>query len=189
MAHLQRSVPHIKFILPTAPKIPVTLNGRMRMTAWHDIKRLDKIADEDFEGLDASISAVRSLIDEECKAGVVTSDKIIVGGFSQGAAMSLLVGYSYPAKLAGVAALSGYLPRHEKFGQFLSEGNKNTPAYIGHGTADQVVSLKAGEGVDKVLSEHNIPHEFKMFKGMPHSVVEEELEDLVKFFNQNIPSS
>ncbi len=189
MQFLQKSAPHIKFILPTAPNVPVSLSGGMRMPAWHDVKRLDKILDEDFQGLDESIAAVKRLIDEECKSGRITSDKVIVGGFSQGAAMSLMVGYTYPSKLAGVAVFSGYLPRYEKFSEFLSDKNKNTPAYIGHGTADNVVSIRAAEKIDEVLSTHNIPHEFKSFAGVQHSACEEEIDDLLNFFLKNIPDA
>jgi predicted esterase len=187
MRYLQKSAPHIKFILPTAPSVPVSLSGGMRMPAWHDVKRLDKIMDEDFEGLDRSISAIKNIIDDECKSGEISSDKVIVGGFSQGAAMSLMVGYTYPSKLGGVAVFSGYMPRYERFGQFLSEKNKNTPAYIGHGTADNVVSIKAAEKIDEILTTYGIPHEFKTFKGVQHAACEEEIDDLLDFFLKNIP--
>jgi predicted esterase len=188
MQDLQSQMPHVRFVLPTAPVQPVTLNNGYRMTSWHDIKSLSNINDEDFEGLDESLDAVRAIVAEESKRDGMSSDKIVIGGFSQGAAMSLLLGYTYPETLAGIVAFSGYLPRYQKFKDLLHESNKKTPAYVGHGTADEVVKLKAGVLTDKILTENEIPHEFKQFPRMGHSACPQEMRDLAQFLSSRLPA-
>jgi len=113
---MQTRNPHVKFVLPTAPIMPVTINGGMKMTAWHDITDL-KTIDEDTARIEESRKIVVALIEKEVREGT-PHNKIILGGFSQGAAMSMYVGYQIPHTLAGVIALSGYLPQHANFKNF-----------------------------------------------------------------------
>jgi predicted esterase len=105
-----RTHPHIKWIFPHAPAIKITVNGGMKMPGWYDIVSLDRIeAKQDKLGLSNSRDQINELLEHEISLGIPSS-KIVLGGFSQGAAMSLLTGLSCQWKLGGIVALSGYLP-------------------------------------------------------------------------------
>ncbi|PRP77876.1 acyl-protein thioesterase 1,2 [Planoprotostelium fungivorum] len=135
-----------KVILPTAPKSPVTLNGGYRMTSWHDICGLETIDDEKtetFAGIEENRKFVEDLITTEINAGT-PAEKIILGGFSQGAALSLYTGTQSNTKIGGIIALSGYLPHHQRFDQTTVK-QKEVPIFVGHGTADQVVHHDKGK--------------------------------------------
>lgn len=182
----QMSLPHLKFVLPHAPSQPVTLNGGAKMPSWHDIKSLEKIDAEDFNGLEESRKIVSSFIDEEIKAGV-PSDRIVVAGFSQGAAMSVVTGYQYSQKLAGVVCMSGYLPFNGDFGKAISDANKTTPALVCHGDSDEVVNPKAGDLLFKRLTEAGVPADKKTYKGMGHSSCPEEMNHVAAFLGKLLP--
>jgi predicted esterase len=95
-------------VLPNAPVRPITLNRGMSMPAWYDISSFDRTK-EDAVGMDASCKTLQSIIDDEAK--LVPTEKILFGGFSMGGAMTVLVGYTYPRKLAGLVACGAYLVR------------------------------------------------------------------------------
>lgn len=132
------SYPYIKFILPTAPEQPVTLNGGMRMNAWYDIVGLDDRAAESCDGIDTSVAKIRTVIEGEIALGL-PSTRIALAGFSQGGAMSLFTGLQLPRdlKLAGLLILSGYLPGAPIFK--LTSGLEDVPVYHCHGASDPVV--------------------------------------------------
>eukprot|EP00656_Telonema_subtile_P045853 TRINITY_DN52120_c0_g1_i1.p1 TRINITY_DN52120_c0_g1~~TRINITY_DN52120_c0_g1_i1.p1 ORF type:complete len:182 (+),score=44.85 TRINITY_DN52120_c0_g1_i1:137-682(+) len=109
-AHFSGSLPHVKFVLPTAPEQPVTLNGGMPMPSWYDICGLDAREQENCEGIEDSRERIVGLIAEEVEAGV-QHNRIVLGGFSQGAALSLYAGLQLQKPLAGVLAMSGYMPK------------------------------------------------------------------------------
>jgi len=188
MAHIQSKLPHLKFVLPAAPNMPVTLNGGMVMPAWHDLKSLGTIADDDFSGLDASTRNIQDIIQKE--AAIIGSERIVVGGFSQGAAMALVSGYSFPSKLGGIVAMSGYLPRFHRFSStVLHASNAKTPTLIAHGTSDPIVHVRAAEKTKEVLAASCIPFEFKLYDGMPHSACDQEIQDVMDFISQLLPSA
>ena len=105
---MHQQMPHVKFVLPNAPTSPVTLNGGMAMPSWYDITSLDDRANQPCTGIEESRAVVDALIAAEVAAGIPL-DRIVVGGFSQGGAMSLYAGLQYPGRLAGVLVMSGYL--------------------------------------------------------------------------------
>ncbi len=109
--HLAESMPHVKFIVPTAATMSVTLNGGMPMPAWYDIVGLDDRAGESCDGIDASCARIRAMLAAEHAAGL-PYHRMALAGFSQGGAMSLFCGLQQPAeqKLAGALILSGYCP-------------------------------------------------------------------------------
>eukprot|EP00455_Lapot_gusevi_P020248 TRINITY_DN2150_c0_g2_i3.p1 TRINITY_DN2150_c0_g2~~TRINITY_DN2150_c0_g2_i3.p1 ORF type:complete len:250 (-),score=82.95 TRINITY_DN2150_c0_g2_i3:199-873(-) len=179
-----RVLPHVKFICPTAPVMPVTLNGGMRMTAWHDIKSLHEIDGEDFAGLDNSVSLVQNLLEQEISNGI-PSTRIMIGGFSQGAATSLYTGYTYNQKLAGIVSLSGYLPKYRQFEA--NEVNKNTPGLACHGTADPVVNIEFGRRSVDLLQGQGVPIELKQYRGLQHSSSIQEMQDVLEFVNRCLP--
>lgn len=103
----------LKWILPNAPAIPVTLNYGMKMPAWYDIVELSQKGRTDVEGIEKSVKSVQALIDMEVKNGM-PANKIIVGGFSQGGAIAYLSGLRYKDRLGGIIGLSTYLPFHDE---------------------------------------------------------------------------
>lgn len=139
--HWGKSMPHIKFVLPTASNRPVTMNGGMRMNAWYDIVGLDDRASESCDGIDHSVNTIRDLLAKESALGLPYS-RMALAGFSQGGAMSLFTGLQLPEpeqKLAGLAVMSGYLPGAALFK--LTPGLESTPVFHCHGSADPVVSF------------------------------------------------
>jgi lysophospholipase-2 len=140
-------VGHIKFILPTAPQRPVTLNMGHRMNAWYDIAQLNDRTHDPNTGIEDSCKYIKSLIEEEQSKSGLPLSRIALAGFSQGGAMSLFTGLQeeylpsseQPSqRLAGLLVMSGYLPKASAFK--LSESLKETPVLHCHGSDDQVVS-------------------------------------------------
>jgi len=138
-------MPYTKFILPTAPRQPVTLNGGMRMNAWYDIKSLSSEHGADcVDGIDTSITIIKELIHAEVALGI-RSDRIVLAGFSQGGALSLYCGLQLPIELrpAGILVMSGYLPGSNHFK--LTPGLEDVPVLHCHGTSDPVVQYQWGQ--------------------------------------------
>jgi len=187
MEEIQQRTPNTKYVLPNAPIQPVTLNGGMKMRSWHDIKSLSTVDASDFKGLDESKKVVEDLINAEITAGIA-SDRIILGGFSQGAALSLYTGYQFGSRLAGIIALSGYLPYSGDFSKVVT-ANKETPSLICHGDIDGVVALKMGQRAHKILQEAKIPTTFNLYKNMEHSSSPQEIRDVLSFIQKQLPKS
>jgi len=185
MEEIQSRNPHLKFILPCAPIIAVTLNSGMKMTAWHDVRTLDTI-DEDIVQLEESKKKVIDIIEKEVLSGT-PYNKIILGGFSQGAAMSMYVGYQLSHSIAGVIALSGYLPRYSTFKNLITNEAKNTPLLICHGDKDQVVHFPKGDRAQKILQDLGVPTQFEVYKNMVHSSSPEELSEVEEFLVKQLP--
>lgn len=176
---------HIKLICPTAPTIPVTLNSGFRMPAWFDLKGLDLSAGEDNEGIQRAASSIHSMIDEEIKNGI-PSNRILIGGFSQGGALSLYSALTTPHNLAGVAALSCWLPLRDHFPGKLA-GNSETPLMICHGDSDPVVPHKWGEASAALLKKFNKAVDFRTYKNMAHSSCDKEMMDIKTFIDKHLP--
>ncbi|KAJ1918783.1 hypothetical protein H4219_002402 [Mycoemilia scoparia] len=187
--YMRAYIPHVKFIFPNAPVRPISLNGGMPMPGWFDIYSLDKIiGQEDEEGLLKSRDYIQGLVDKEVEAGI-PSDRIVLGGFSQGGAMTLLTGLTLKKKLAGMVVLSGYLPLHSKVFSMASKESKLVPIFQGHGTDDQVVSYKFGQQSRDELANNKYNVEFNSYSDMGHSACDDELKDLVKFLEKVIPQN
>lgn len=124
-----------------------------------------KATDEDAEGIKVTRSYLNSLIQEEISAGI-PSDRIVLGGFSQGGAMSIFSGLTSTVKLAGVVALSSWLLLHKAFREHVPEGdiNKSTPVLMCHGTADPVVQFPIGQESEKALKEMGYDITFKSYR-------------------------
>ena len=118
---------HVKVVCPTANKMPVTLNSGFSMPSWFDLLSLDPAGKEDEAGIKAAHQLVEKLIEQEVKAGV-PSERIMVGGFSQGGALSLYTALHSTHRLAGVAALSCWAPLHKQLGS-ASQANRDIPYY------------------------------------------------------------
>ena len=165
----------IRYVFPHAPEMPVTLNMGMRMRAWYDIVSLDSRG-QDETGIRRSAAAVDALIAREIERGVVSS-RIVLAGFSQGAAMALFTGLRYPHRLGGVIALSGYLPLHEALAEEAAPANREIEIFQAHGQHDEVVPHALGHGSAARLRAAGYRvgwHEYTM----AHQVCLEEVQDI-----------
>ncbi|RKP27603.1 Phospholipase/carboxylesterase/thioesterase [Syncephalis pseudoplumigaleata] len=186
--NLAQYMPHVKFVLPNAPARPVTLNFGMSMPAWYDIHSLaDMDQEEDDKGVLESLEKITKMIRDEMHHGI-PSNRIVVGGFSQGSALALLTGMTFDYKLAGIIGLSGYLPLRTKISTMMSEANRKTRIFMGHGDSDEVVQYKFATLSAQTLEKAGYPVTFKAYRGMGHSSSPDELRDMLTFLNEIIPN-
>lgn len=179
------ALPHVRFIFPNAPLRPISLNRGMEMPGWYDIASLEDINQkEDADGLMESKRYVEMLIQQQVDAGI-PSERIVVGGFSQGGATALLMLRS-EMKLAGILALSGYLPLRNLPGA-IGEANKVTPVLMCHGDSDMVVAYHFGLEASKLLKDQGMKVDFKTYPGMGHSACPEELKDMAAWLRERLP--
>ncbi len=166
----------VRFVFPHAPVRPVTINGGYRMRAWYDILGADLQRREDEAGLRESQAAIAALIDRERERGIA-ANRIVLAGFSQGCAMTLLTGLRYPERLAGLAGMSGYLPLAASTAAERSEASREVPIFLAHGSEDGVVVPQRGRDSRDALVAlgHTVEwHEYPM----EHSVCPEEIGHL-----------
>ena len=178
----------MRFIFPHAPHRPVTINGGMRMPAWYDI--LDPSLDpasrrEDAQGIRESQAQVEALVARELARGVPAS-RIVLAGFSQGGAIALHAGLRHAQRLAGIMALSTYLPLQSTLAAEASAANRDVPVFMAHGLADPVVvPLRATasrdllRGAGYAVQWHEYP--------MPHAVCAEEIADIGAWLRAVLP--
>jgi phospholipase/carboxylesterase len=175
-----------RFVFPHAPPRPVTLNGGMRMRAWYDIVSLDRKGAEDEAGFRESERAVRELIAREAARGI-PAHRIVVAGFSQGGAVSLYVVPRYPERLAGVMALSAYLPVAARLAAERLAANDATPVFMAHGLADPVLPFALGAASRDELKALGFPVEWHQYP-MAHSLCEAEVVDIRSFLLRVLPA-
>ncbi len=169
-------LPAIRFVFPHAETMPVTINNGYVMRAWYDILGMDLVRREDEAGLRASQARIEQLIAREVARGIAP-ERIVLAGFSQGCAMTLQTGLRHPQKLAGLLCLSGYLPLADKIAAERSAANQSTPIFMAHGRGDNVVVINRAETSRDLLTSLGYQiawHEYMM----PHSVCEEEIDDI-----------
>ena len=166
----------VRFIFPHAPMRPVTVNGGMRMRAWYDIAELDIAARQDEAGIRDAGQRIESLLAETREQGFAPGDTVLAG-FSQGGAIALYAGLRHEHGLAGIIALSCYLPLHEQLDDEASGANRETPIFMGHGTQDPVVPCALGERSRDLLSAKSYPVDWHAYP-VPHGVTPEELRDV-----------
>ena len=171
-----RSVGPVRYIFPHAPTMPVTINGGYVMRAWYDILGADLLQREDETGLRRSMVSVQALIDQERSRGI-PANRIVLAGFSQGCAMTLLTGLRYPERLAGLAGMSGYLPLAATLPAERSEASRDVPILLAHGRSDQVVPYPRAVASRDVLQAMGYPVEWHEYP-MEHSVCAQEIADL-----------
>jgi phospholipase/carboxylesterase len=173
------SLPAVRFIFPHAPMQPVTLNNGQVMRAWYDVSFGDlegRSRQADEKGVRTSQAAIGKLIARENKRGIA-SRQIVVAGFSQGGAIALEAGLRYPERLAGIMALSTYLPLAAKLEAEASAQNKDVPIFFAHGSHDPVIPLPMAVASRDKLRElgYNVDwHEYPM----QHSVCMVEVADI-----------
>jgi phospholipase/carboxylesterase len=168
----------VRFVFPHAPIRPVTINQGMRMRAWYDIFQLGG-GPEDEAGIRASQRKIEELIAEETEKGL-SAAKIVMAGFSQGGAIALQTALRYPERLAGVLALSCYLPLAASLQSERSPANQGIPIFMAHGSYDDIIPLRRAGESRKLLEAAGYPVEWHEYP-MPHSVCAEEIADIAAF--------
>jgi phospholipase/carboxylesterase len=169
----------VRFVFPHAPMRPVTINNGYVMRAWYDVSYGDlegKSRRADEQGVRASQAQIGALIAREVKRGMA-ADNIVLAGFSQGGAIALHTGLRHPDRLAGMMALSTYLPLAESLPAEAAEANRKTPVFMAHGLSDPVVPMAMGAGSMTCLAGLGYPVEWHQYP-MPHSVCAEEIRDI-----------
>ncbi|MEO7055314.1 MAG: alpha/beta hydrolase [Caldimonas sp.] len=170
----------VRFVFPHGPMRPVTINGGHVMRAWYDIfGGLDARQREDEPGLRESQALVDALIAGEKGRGMPAS-RIVLAGFSQGCAMTLMTGLRHDERLAGLVGLSGYLPLAAKAEAERHAANRDVPIFLAHGISDPVIPIARARQSREVLTALGHPVEWHEYP-MPHSVCAPEIDDLGKW--------
>lgn len=185
-AMFAQRMPRTKFVMPTAPTQPVTLNGGMAMPSWYDITGLDDRANEACHGIVDSAETVRAILDAEHGASGLAYSRMVLAGFSQGGALSLFAGLQQKPeqRLAGILVMSGYLAAASTFS--LSKGGvEQTPVLHMHGGADPMVKPSwAQDTKDVLVATGATEYDLRFFPGMQHTVIPEELAQGVEFLEK-----
>jgi phospholipase/carboxylesterase len=163
----------VRFVFPHARQRPVTINNGYVMRAWYDIKGLALSGVEDEVGIRESENVLRALIQKELDAGI-TANRIVIAGFSQGGAIALQTALRYPQALAGVMALSTYLPLRGLLAEEASKANRNIPILMCHGRQDSVVSMQLGQTSRDAMVNVGFAVDWREY-AMEHSVCPEEI--------------
>lgn len=170
------SIGPVRFLFPNAPVIPVSINGGYPMPAWYDILGADLVKREDESGLRQSQAEIEALLAHE-KARGIPANRMVLAGFSQGCAMTLMTGLRHTEGLAGLLCMSGYLPLADKTAAERSPANQDTPIFLAHGRRDPVVTFaRAQASRDALVNLGYRPdwHEYEM----EHSLCAEEIADI-----------
>lgn len=175
--------PRTRFIHPTAPTRPITLNGGFPMPGWFDIASLEADGKEDKPGFEESRRRLNAIIDGEIAAGVPPR-KIVVGGFSQGGAVTLHTVLRSQHALAGGVVLSGWLALRSEYPGAMTEAGKAIPFFHGHGDADSIVNFKWGKGSADAIKAMGINYDFKVYSGLEHGALPEEIEHVTEFLDR-----
>lgn len=176
------SVGPVRFLFPSAPVMPVTINGGYVMPAWYDILGADLAKREDEAGLRQSQASIEALLAHEKSRGI-PAHRIVVAGFSQGCALALMTGLRHGERLAGIAGLSGYLPLADKTAAERSAASQDLPIFLAHGSHDGVVPLPRAAASRDALTALGYPVEWHEYR-MEHSVCSEEVVDLERWLRR-----
>jgi phospholipase/carboxylesterase len=167
--------------------MPVTVNGGYVMPAWYDIIGRNLMDQEDAEGIKRSAASIIELIEREVQRGI-DYRHIVLAGFSQGCAMVLYIGLRLPHQLAGIVALSGYLPLALSLNLEKHSANQSTPIFMAHGTFDPVVALDRAQASHSLLANLGYQLDWNEYP-MEHSVNHEELNDISRFLQEVLPKN
>lgn len=170
--------PSVRFVFPDAPVRPVTINQGMRMRAWYDILQFGP-GPEDEAGIRDSQRIVAGLIESQ----PVPPERVVLAGFSQGGAVVLHTALRYPKRLAGVVALSAYVPLAAKLEGELSPENREIPVFMAHGRFDDVIPLARAAASREGLARLGYRVEWHDYP-MPHSVCADEIGDIARFLGR-----
>lgn len=166
----------VRFVFPHAPVRPVTINGGMPTRAWYDITGLEAGSGEDETGIRTSARQTEDLIAAEKERGV-PAFRIVLAGFSQGGAIALHTGLRHPERLAGILALSTYLPLRDRLADEAADANRGLPVFMAHGSLDPMLPQRLGEGSRDILLQYGYQVDWHSYP-MPHQVCLEEIGDI-----------
>ncbi|KAI9725755.1 MAG: hypothetical protein M1828_002638 [Chrysothrix sp. TS-e1954] len=198
----------VEFVFPSAPNIPITVNFGMKMPGWYDITNFDTLNRSDDEpGISNSRSQINTIISKSLSNGIPPS-RIILGGFSQGAALSMLTGLTFPQhRLGGIFALSGYGLMPSKFDglrqearplkdvsgkskeEAIKEDAKKEIVFMGHGKSDPLVKVEWGRMTRDFMNERGFNVTWKEYDGLEHSASPQELDDLQEWVEARLDAS
>lgn len=171
----------LRFVFPHAPIRPITMNGGVRMRAWFDIVAAERDAEQDGPGIWESVASLQRLIARENERGV-SSDRIILAGFSQGGAIALITALTHDEKLAGVIALSTFLPIEDQVQPRLADANRHINIFMAHGEHDNMVSFRFGRNSRRQLANFGARITWREY-AMEHAVIPEEVADIKAFLD------
>lgn len=174
----------IRFIFPHAPEQAVTINQGYVMRSWYDIKSMDLHNRADMAGVLESEVLVKALIKEQIESGIPASN-IVLAGFSQGGVLSLFTALRYPEQLAGILALSCYLPTADVMPENCHQANKSTPILQHHGEQDGVVPFSAGKMAHELLMSNGYASQWQSY-AMEHSVIPQQINDISQWLQARL---
>ncbi|HSI46416.1 MAG TPA: dienelactone hydrolase family protein [Methylophilus sp.] len=180
------NLPHIKFILPHAPYRPVTLNNGYEMRAWYDITGLQPNSPQDEAGIKAMQETINAMIEDEISKGI-PAKRILLAGFSQGGAIAMHTATRFNQALAGVLALSTYLPLKNKLISEQHPANQETPIWMAHGRSDNVIALSTAQASRQALEDAGYSVEWHEYD-MQHSLCDQEIDDIRSFLLSVLPA-
>ncbi len=170
------SVGPVRFVFPSAPSRPVTINGGYVMRAWYDILGTEAARREDEAGLRESQALIEALIANERARGIA-ANRIVLAGFSQGCAMTFMAGLRHAERLGGLLGMSGYLPLADLTATERSAANAGVPIFQAHGSADPMITMARATASRDALVGLGYPVEWHAYP-MPHSVCPQEIVDM-----------
>ena len=171
-----------RFVFPHAPMRPVTINRGMVMRAWYDVRNDAGARREDEPGVRESQRRIEALIAREKGRGV-PAGRIVLAGFSQGGAMALQTGLRHPERLAGIMALSCFLPLPDTVAAEASPANRDVPIFMAHGTHDPLIPLARAREAHQLLTRLGYPVEWHEYP-IPHSVSDAEIRDVAAWLSR-----
>ena len=174
---------NVRFVFPHAPRIPVSINQGFVMRAWYDIRAADISAEPDEKGIRASADLVSKMIDAEIASGI-DAEHIVLAGFSQGGAIALQAGLRNTSQLAGILALSTYLPLADSLAAEATDASASVPIFLAHGSIDPVISIDLAKQSREQLQQQGLEVEWHEYDGMPHSVSEQELFHIAEWLEK-----
>ncbi|HWK74669.1 MAG TPA: alpha/beta hydrolase-fold protein [Povalibacter sp.] len=166
----------VRFVFPHARPRPITINNGYVMRAWYDIKSLERMRPEDTDGIRESATVVDRYVEQEIATGIA-ANRIVIAGFSQGGAIALHAGLRYPQRLAGILALSTYLPLRDSVAAEASPANRDVPILMCHGINDPVLPHDLGSSSRDLLRELGYAIDWRSYP-MEHQVCLEEIADI-----------
>lgn len=176
---------HTRFIFPHAPQRPITINNGMVMPGWYDIFGTDLTAQQDAQGISDSEQILCNYVAQEVERGI-DAKRIVLAGFSQGGVIALHTGLRYPLTLAGIMALSTYLPLANTLENEIHAANRQTPIFMAHGQFDQVISFKLGVLSRTLLENFGYNIEWQSYN-MQHNVSPEEIVHISHWLSARLP--
>ena len=174
----------IRFVFPQAPSMPVSINNGAVMPAWYDISVMDLMKRADDDGIKNSSETITDMINDEIAMGVDPSN-IVIAGFSQGGVIALDAGIRFPSPLAGIMALSTYIPIRDTLGNAEKNGNGDISIFYGHGDYDPVIPIDQAQSAKSFLEENGYSVEWHTYP-MEHSVSPQEINDIKNWLEKTL---